>query len=177
MSDKDRDPMDLESPRKNVEPDPGKGRRSLAQWQNLARVRQSLAADKGAQEQYRLNPVSYMQRHGLDMAGALPGQATEGGLRLGIEATSESAEAQLAFCKVWGCVIVVAGAVANAAVMANAGANANAAANANLTANVNGMDVAGPFVEGQRQQDVDRDIKNNGEVTPPYINQPDIDDL
>jgi hypothetical protein len=60
MGDKDRDPKDLESRRKNVEPDPGTGRRSLAHWQNLARVRRSLAADNGAQEQYRLDPVTYM---------------------------------------------------------------------------------------------------------------------
>ena len=135
MGDKEReDDHDLEAPRKRLEPEPGKGSRSLAHWQNLAKVRQSLSANRDAQDQYRLNPVGYMQRFGVDMAGALPARATgEGGARLGIEPAAEGAEMQLAFCKVWGCVIVVAGAVANAAAVSNA------VANANLTANVNGM--------------------------------------
>lgn len=133
--------LDIDSHRKGVEPEPGKGSRSLAHWQNLARVRQSLAANRDAQDQYRLNPVGYMQRFGVDMAGAIPSQGmAEGKTRLGIEPAVDGAEMQLAFCKVWGCVIVVAGAVANAAAVTNA----LVVANANLTANVNGVESSPP---------------------------------
>jgi len=137
MSDRpDRKDAGAERARDKVEPEAGRGARSLANWQNLARVRQSLSS-KEAQEQYRLDPAGYMLRFGIDMVGLAPQQG-ESPMRLSVEAQGEGPEMQLAFCKVWGCVIVVAGAAAAAVANAAAGANALVVANANLTANVNG---------------------------------------
>ncbi|MCC6994153.1 MAG: hypothetical protein IT370_05945 [Deltaproteobacteria bacterium] len=149
MSEKDKDqtPDHHLDPAKEVEPEAGTGSRSLANWQNLAKVRQSLAADKGNQSEYELDPAGYMQRFGVDVGSVShAGQAPSYGKIERLEGQSaESPDMQLAFCKVWGFVIVVAAGAANGVALANAAANANALANANAAANVNGV---GPADEG-----------------------------
>lgn len=134
------------------EPKAAEGPRSLRNWQNLAKVRESLSADTKAREQYDLDPIGYMQRFGVDVGTMVaPGQSPEAVAHLqDLQAASgEGPDVQLAFCKVWGVVVAVAGVVANAGANANAVANANAGANinagANLNVNVNGV---GPAYEG-----------------------------
>src|SRR5207249_2190593 len=103
-------------------------------------------ADNKNREQYDLDPIGYMERFGVDVGNMVaPGQSPEAMAHLqSLEAASgEGPDVQLAFCKVWGIVLAVAGVVANAGANANAVANANAGVNinvgANLNANVNGV--------------------------------------
>jgi hypothetical protein len=157
MSDKENKEQELQSDRaerldRSSEPKAGEGPRSLQNWQNLAKVRESLSADAKNREQYELDPIGYMQRFGVDVGSmAAPGQG--GGEAMAhlqnLEAAAgEGPDVQLAFCKVWGVVVAVAGVVANAGANANAVANANAGVNinagANLNVNVNGV---GPAYE------------------------------
>jgi len=152
MSDKEHLEQDRQhaKPEVDKEPQAGEGSRSLMNWQNLARARESLSINPENRERYQADPVSYMQRFGVDASGMAPeGPATAGPQVHNLQSGSQGAEMQLAFCKVWGIVIVVAAAAAAAvaAVVANAaaGVNAVAVANANVTANVNGV---GPSSEG-----------------------------
>jgi hypothetical protein len=134
------------------EPRAAEGPRSLQNWQNLAKVRQSLAGDNKSREAYEKDPVGYMQRFGIDVGNMVaPGQSgvPMAHLQHLDSANGEGPDVQLAFCKVWGIVLAVAGVVANAGANANVVANANAAADinaaANLNVNVNGI---GPASEG-----------------------------
>lgn len=148
MSEKESPNHNLEHEKidRSPEPQAGEGDRSLMQWQNMARLRESLAADTASREAYQLDPVGYMQRFGVDASHMVaPGQ-TEGvapqmqNLQPG---QAQGADMQLAFCKVWGVAIVVAGVVAVAAANVDIVVNAIAAANANAMANVNGVGPAG----------------------------------
>ena len=125
------------------EPQPGTGMRSLMNWQNLARVRQSISADKENESQFKADPAAYMQRFGVDVAAV----SAHGGAetlslapqQVGVESMMGENDTQLAFCKVWGCAIVVAGAAAAAGLVANVlgAANAVGVANALMRTNVN----------------------------------------
>ena len=53
---------------------------------NLAKVRQSLAANKDAQAQYRLNPADYMKRHGIDVDFESPSLSIDPGDTAALEA-------------------------------------------------------------------------------------------
>ena len=151
MSEKDSKDQQLENERqekldRGSEPKAGEGPRSLQNWQAMAKVRESLSADAKNREQYDLDPVAYMQRFGVDTTGlGTPGGGGDVAANLqNLEAgEAEGPDMQLAFCKVWGVVVVVAGVVANAGANANAVANANAGVNlnagANLNVNVNGV--------------------------------------
>jgi len=119
------------------EPEAGEGARSLTNWQNLARARQSIAANEDSRHEFQADPVAYMRRFGID--GGNLGQVDRASFAVGISTAQELSahpDTQLAFCKVWGVTIVVAAAAAAAAVAVVAAANAAAAANAVAAANV-----------------------------------------
>jgi hypothetical protein len=146
MSEKgEKDQVERQSVAK--EPEPGTGVRSLTNWQNLARVRQSLSADTANAQQFKSDPAAYMQRFGVDVvsvggAGG-PDALSLAPQQVGVESMMGENDTQLAFCKVWGCAIVVAGvaavAAANVSLLANAlgAANAVGVANAAMRTNVN----------------------------------------
>ena len=143
----EKDSKDSQTDRANLdkdpEPEPGVGMRSLMNWQNLARVRQSISADKANEQQFSTDPNAYMQRFGVDV-GSMRGAGGPETLALapqqvGVESMMGENDTQLAFCKVWGCAIVVAGAAAAAGLVANVlgAANAVGVANALMRTNVN----------------------------------------
>lgn len=121
-------------------PGPGQGARSLSNWQSFAAARRAISGSEDARGEFKKDPLGFMRRHGVDMGNmASFGQTAEWSeLQLDrLETASADADMELAFCKVWGCVVVVAAAAAAAVAAANVAAAANAAVAANALTVVN----------------------------------------